>query len=159
MGSSVDSQVHPFSNLPLGLSVSLSSVQLNLAENSITGPFPTEIAQVTTLSLLNYSNNFITGSIPTTIGALVALVDYEVQENFLTGTIPTEIGLLTALTTLRLDNNRIGGVIPTELGALSFLGTSMLTVCSQLHRYAMRFHVNLPQSHYASIVFAFPRNA
>ena len=94
---------------------------LNMVNNNLSGPIPSEIGVLTSLTLLSLSNNQLTGPIPTQIGNLTSLTDLVLAYNQLTGSIPTQIGSLTSLLALYLDNNLLTGAIPAQIGNLSSL--------------------------------------
>ena len=71
---------------------------------------------------LELANNRLTGTIPSEIGRLVGLENLDLGKNQLSGNIPPEIGNLANLRHLTLWGNReLGGPIPPELGNLSNL--------------------------------------
>ncbi|KAG6558135.1 hypothetical protein Mapa_000316 [Marchantia paleacea] len=88
---------------------------------NITGPIPTQICSLSSLTTLNLAANSFVGSIPPCIHELANLSVLILNENNLTGIIPRTITELTGLTTVDLSNNHIGGVIPTGLGNLTAL--------------------------------------
>ena len=88
----------------------------------IAGPIPTQIGNLTNLSVLSVGNNRLTGPIPTQIGNLANLRRLALSFNRLTGPIPTQIGNLANLTYLFIGNNRLTGSIPTQIGNLIKLG-------------------------------------
>ena len=95
--------------------------QLNLSNNELTGPIPSELGDLTHLSRLFLSNNELTGHMPSELGDLTALTVLSLWGNNLTGTIPSELGDLTNLTHLFLWGNDLKGAIPSELGNLTNL--------------------------------------
>jgi len=97
---------------------------LVLPDSQLTGSIPTELANLTNLTVLDLSNNQLTGSIPTELGNLTNLTNLNLSNNQLTGSIPTELGNLTNLTNLNLSNNQLTGSIPTGLTNLSSLDLS-----------------------------------
>ena len=92
---------------------------LNLYDNQLTGPIPSEIGNLTNLTYLNLGYNQLTGSIPPEIGNLTNLTYLDLYSNQLTGSIPSEIGNLTNLKYLDLKSNyQLTGSIPSEIGNL-----------------------------------------
>ncbi|XP_023888007.2 MDIS1-interacting receptor like kinase 2-like [Quercus suber] len=89
---------------------------LQLLNNSLTGPIPTTIGNLTKLTSLDLSQNELSGSIPASIGQLAALSILLLNDNKLSGSIPTTIGNVTKLTSLTLHLNELSGSIPTTIG-------------------------------------------
>ncbi|VAH63534.1 unnamed protein product [Triticum turgidum subsp. durum] len=128
---------------------SLTKLKTFFAANcSLTGHFPSYVAQMPELELLDLSVNALNGSIPPAIWNLtklqtvalyannftgevviddgafgaVNLVMIDLSANHrLTGPIPESFGLLPKLNTLNLFNNSFSGEIPAELGAMRVL--------------------------------------
>jgi Leucine rich repeat N-terminal domain len=65
------------------------------------------------------NQNKFTGPIPTDIKLLKSLTELHIWENRLTGHIPSEVGLLTWLEDLNCRSNFLSGPIPAEFGNLS----------------------------------------
>lgn len=95
--------------------------QLRLNGNHLTGILPSEIGNLTHLTLLYLHNNTLSGSIPSEISELENLIDLRMNNNQLSGSIPAGIGGLTSLTTLYLNYNQLSGAIPIEIGELTDL--------------------------------------
>ncbi|XXG46726.1 hypothetical protein AAC387_Pa02g1500 [Persea americana] len=96
--------------------------ELNLAENSFGGTFPSCMVNLTTnLRTLYMGKNQLTGSIPSGIEKLVNLIGLGMEHNFLTGTIPFSIGRLSKLQGLYLYNNNFMGEIPMSIGNITLL--------------------------------------
>lgn len=95
--------------------------QLILPANNLSGFIPTEIGNLTDLSILNLGNNQLDGSIPTQIGQLGRLMELDLSRNVLDGPIPSETGMLGMLTHLYLYENQLSGHIPDEIGNLNNL--------------------------------------
>ena len=74
-----------------------------------------EVYSVEDTDSLDLSNNQLTGSIPSEIGNLTNLTLLYLYENQLTGSIPSEIGNLTNLTYLKLSSNQLTGEIPESI--------------------------------------------
>ena len=102
-------------------------IALDLAENHLAGPIPSEIGQLTSLRLLDLASNKLRRSIPPEIGNLANLEWLSLRNNRLAGAIPGEIGRLGNLLALALGENRLTGSIPSEIGALDLLGFLELT--------------------------------
>ena len=102
---------------------------LDLGENGLTGPIPSELGSLSHLELLWLSDNQLTGPIPPELGNLSKLRDLRLSGNQLTGPIPSELGSLSELQRLWLSGNQLTGPIPPELGNLSEL--QRLWLCAQ----------------------------
>lgn len=98
---------------------SVTSIYLN--NNSLNGPIPTEIGDLTSLISLDLSQNQITGSLPISLGNLVNCTALRLYRNHISGSIPTEIGNMLALIRLELPDNQLTGNIPPSLGNLTGL--------------------------------------
>ena len=105
-----------------GITVSDGRVtKLDLEGNQLTGPIPTELGKLSSLTELQLYDNQLTGTIPTELGKLSSLTALDLGGNQLTGTIPSELGNLASLDWLDLFVNQLTGPIPSELGNLSNL--------------------------------------
>ncbi len=107
-------------------------IRLDLRENLVQGPVPSEIGQLQNLGLLILDSNQLTGNIPPEIWKLQNLTDLSLGNNQLTGSIPADIGKLQNLRSLRLYANQLTGNIPPEIGNLQnltdmSLGNNQLT--------------------------------
>ncbi len=107
--------------IPTELGELASLTWLRLHSNSLTGPIPTELGSLADLESLNLGGNNLSGPIPTELGELASLTGLWLYSNSLTGPIPTELGSLADLEDLNLGNNDLTGPIPTELGELASL--------------------------------------
>ncbi|CAI0548265.1 unnamed protein product [Linum tenue] len=114
-------EVFSFSSFP-------NLVSLNLQNNSLYGPIPSHIANLSKLSFLDLSLNGFYGSIPSEIGSLVRLSSLSFTSNNLNGSIPTSFANLTQLLSLGLDRNQLSGYIPQEIGKLASLTTLDFTL-------------------------------
>ena len=92
----------------------------------LSGPIPTELSNLANLTHLELSGNQLSGSIPAELGNLANLTHLDLEQNQLTGSIPMELGRLTKLTGLWLNGNQLTGEIPTELGNLTNLASLAL---------------------------------
>ena len=95
---------------------------LNLAQNQLTGPIPSELGNLSNLHELSLYRNQLVGEVPTGISGLSDLVVLSLEFNRLTGPIPPELGNLANLLWLGLSGNQLVGEIPPELGGLANLG-------------------------------------
>ena len=98
-------------------------VWMQLRENNLAGPIPTELGNLASLERLDLSGNPLSGTIPAELGNLAHLRDLVLQNDALSGPIPAELGNLTNLRSLWLNGNVLSGPIPTELGNLANLVT------------------------------------
>jgi Leucine-rich repeat (LRR) protein len=94
---------------------------LDLGENGLAGPLPSDMQQLSALQELALTKNKLTGPMPTELGQLGALQGISLGANQLSGPIPRELSLLGALQFLSLSRNQLTGPIPPELGQLGAL--------------------------------------
>jgi hypothetical protein len=97
---------------------------LDLRENGLAGPLPSDMQQLSALQVLFLHQNQLTGPIPAELGQLGALQGLGLFANQLSGPIPPELGQMGALKRLLLNTNQLSGPIPAELvqlGALTHL--------------------------------------
>ena len=99
---------------------------LDLLENGLAGPLPSDLQQLSALQDLDLAKNQLTGPIPAELGQLGALKGLFLDANELSGPIPPELGQLGALHVLGLDGNQLSGPIPPELGQLGALQRLLL---------------------------------
>jgi hypothetical protein len=83
----------------LGTLTRLKSLDLSVA--SLSGPIPTELCSIATMTILRLNDNGLNATIPAELGLL-------------SGTIPTHIGGLTRLEDARLSSNRLTGTLSSE---------------------------------------------
>ena len=98
---------------------------LNLSSNSLYGPIPAALGDLTNLESLWLEGNQLTGPIPAALGDLANLSELWLRGNELTGPIPAALGDLSNLEFLDLSVNELTGPIPAALGDianLEFLG-------------------------------------
>ena len=94
---------------------------LDLYRNRLTGPIPTELANLVQLENLDLTVNNLGGPIPGSLGSLTQLRRLGLNTNDLSGPIPAELGNLVNLRELKLGANDLRGPIPVELGDLANL--------------------------------------
>ena len=121
-------------SIPSELGQLTSLTVLSLSGNELSGSIPPALGQLTSLTGLYLNSNQLSGSIPPALGQLTSLTGLYLYDNELSGSIPSELGQLTSLTDLRLDNNELSGSIPSALGQLTslkyfYLHTNQLTGC------------------------------
>lgn len=97
-------------------------VNINMAQNALTGPIP-DLSPIKNLrNLLLYHNKF-TGAIPTSLFSLLNLEILFLSSNQLTSSVPGEIANLKGqLRGLYLSDNQLDGEIPAALCELQQLG-------------------------------------
>ncbi|KAK4352662.1 hypothetical protein RND71_028180 [Anisodus tanguticus] len=84
-----------------------SLTYLELDNNQLSGPIPSELGKCKKLALLNLAQNKLSGPIPVELGDISDL-----QGNKLRGRIPLDISNLNVLLELQLGGNQVGGPIP-----------------------------------------------
>ncbi len=102
-------------------------IELDLADNQLSGTIPSELGNLSNLVALGLWDNQLSGSIPSELGNLSNLVALGLQGNQLSGSIPSELGNLSNLMGLGLWDNQLRGSIPSELGNLSNLEVLFLS--------------------------------
>ncbi|KAG2712587.1 hypothetical protein I3760_04G133700 [Carya illinoinensis] len=106
-------------------------VELSLMGNSLSGPFPTVLTNITTLTNLSIEGNRFSGPIPPKIGKLINLQKLTLSSNAFSGELPNELAKLTNLTDMRVSDNNFSGKIPdfisnwTKIEKLHFEGCSL----------------------------------
>ena len=95
---------------------------LRLRANPLSGSLPPELGGLTNLEVLDlglsgFPNRIgFTGAIPPELGGLTNLRVLDIALGSLSGPIPPELGNLSNLSWLNLGGNQLTGVIPPELG-------------------------------------------
>ncbi|KAK3409849.1 LOW QUALITY PROTEIN: hypothetical protein EUGRSUZ_J01925, partial [Eucalyptus grandis] len=94
--------------------ISLSSLSngFEVAQNSLTGPLPLEVGNMSQIVHLDLSRNKLTGEIPSTLSQCVMLVFLSLEGNLFEGSIPASLRTLIGLEYLNLSRNRLSGKIP-----------------------------------------------
>ncbi|KAK9936932.1 hypothetical protein M0R45_013752 [Rubus argutus] len=115
-------------NLSLSADVDLSVfsnltklLKLSMANNTITGKIPDNIADFKSLEFLDLSNNLFSSSLPPGIGRLGSLRNLSLGGNNFSGSIPGSISGLSSIQSLDLSRNSFSGPLPTSLTKLSSL--------------------------------------
>ncbi|KAL1216109.1 putative LRR receptor-like serine/threonine-protein kinase [Cardamine amara subsp. amara] len=104
---------------------------LSVSGNRLSGAFPSQLGEITTLTLLNVEDNFFTGPVPSILGNISSLQRLLLSSNNFTGPIPESLSNLKNLTDFRIDGNSLSGKIPDFIGNWTLLkrldlqGTSM----------------------------------
>ncbi len=88
--------------------------EIELYNNNLDGPIPSEIGNLTRLSRLILDRNRLSGIIPPEFGNLISLTKMSLDNNHLSGSIPSEFGNLVNLRSIRLENNKLSGSLPNE---------------------------------------------
>ncbi|KAJ9560569.1 hypothetical protein OSB04_005729 [Centaurea solstitialis] len=96
---------------------------IDLADNSLVGPFPNWLIENNTmLSTLILRKNSFSGTIRMPLHVNPNMRWLDVSENHMSGTIPSDIQkFLPDIVYLNLSSNTLGGVIPSSKGELSKL--------------------------------------
>ncbi|KFK35730.1 hypothetical protein AALP_AA4G029200 [Arabis alpina] len=104
---------------------------LSLIGNRLSGPVPSQLGDITTLTELLLESNSFSGPIPSSLGNLRSLDRLLLSANNFTGRIPESFSNLKNLTDFRIDGTSLSGKIPdfignwTLLNRLDLQGTSM----------------------------------
>ncbi|XVE92531.1 hypothetical protein REPUB_Repub01dG0105400 [Reevesia pubescens] len=116
--------------LPESLKYCRSLQNLDLSNNSLSGPIPNDICSwLPYLVRLDLSANRLSGSIPPKIVDCKFLNDLVLDDNKLSGSIPYELALLDRLKRFSVADNELSGTVPSDLarfGADVFYGNSGL---------------------------------
>ncbi|KAI3412302.1 Protein kinase domain-containing protein [Psidium guajava] len=106
--------------LPESLKNCHSLQTLDLSQNKLAGPIPTQICQwLPYLVRLDLSSNSLTGPIPSQIVDCRFLNNLILSDNKLSGPIPYEVGRLDRLKQFSVKDNDLSGSIPSELSKFS----------------------------------------
>ncbi|POO00994.1 Tyrosine-protein kinase [Trema orientale] len=111
---SADADLSVFANLT-------KLVKLSMANNSITGKIPDNIADFSSLEYLDVSHNLFSSPLPVGIGRLQSLKNLSLAGNNFSGSIPDSISGLSSIQSLDLSSNFFSGSLPTSLTKLSDL--------------------------------------
>ncbi|XXG39502.1 hypothetical protein AAC387_Pa01g0446 [Persea americana] len=110
-------------NIPSQLANCTSLRVLNLSGNSFIGPLP-DFSSFEQLQILDISENYISGDFPSWVGKLSGLTSLSLAENdFNEGGIPESLGNLKNLTLIYMANCNFSGEIPSSIFELSLLET------------------------------------
>lgn len=111
---SVDADLSVFSKLS-------NLVKISMANNSITGKIPSNIADFKALEYLDLSDNLFSSTLPPGLGKLESLKNLSLAGNNLSGSIPDSISGLTSVVSLDLSRNSFTGSLPASLTDLKSL--------------------------------------
>jgi Leucine-rich repeat (LRR) protein len=107
---------------------------LAFPSNSLTGPIPTSLAQLSKLEDLVLTSNSIAGSIPGALSQLHLLKTLSVGDNQIHGALPAWAGTsFPRLRRMQLNNNLFTGSLPSEWGSLTYLTELDLTKSGTLN--------------------------
>ncbi|KAI4368058.1 hypothetical protein MLD38_016665 [Melastoma candidum] len=116
-----DADLSVFANLTM-------LVKLSMANNSITGRIPENVADFHSLEFLDLSDNLFSSTLPSGFGKLERLKNLSLAGNNFSGSIPDSISGLVSIQSLDLSRNSFSGPLPaslTELNSLVYLNLSM----------------------------------
>ncbi|KAI4372077.1 hypothetical protein MLD38_010359 [Melastoma candidum] len=102
-------------------------VKLSMANNSITGKIPENVAKFRRLEFLDLSDNLFSSPLPSGIGKLESLKNLSLAGNNFSGSIPDSISGLVSIQSLDLSRNSFSGPLPaslTKLNSLVYLNLS-----------------------------------
>ncbi|VFR00491.1 unnamed protein product [Cuscuta campestris] len=101
-------------SFPPGLQNCSALTGLDLSNNQINGPIPSNISKILRfVTTLDLSSNNLSGGIPENLANCTFLNVINLENNQLTGPIPLELGLLSRIKTFRVANNHLKGQVPT----------------------------------------------
>ncbi|KAK1685176.1 hypothetical protein QYE76_046024 [Lolium multiflorum] len=95
--------------------------RLDLKKNSLTGPLPAFIGELTTLQYITVGTNALSGPVPKKLGNLTDLLLLALGSNYFNGSLPDELGKLTKLQQMYIDSNDFSGPLPATLSQLTNL--------------------------------------
>ncbi|KAJ3099705.1 hypothetical protein HDU96_010588 [Phlyctochytrium bullatum] len=104
--------------IPSALAELTTLKELFLFNNKLSGPIPSWLGSIDSLTAINFGNNMLTGFIPTSLTNLKNLKYMYLYENDLEGPIPSNMSSLQSLEVLGLWMNNLNGTIPASLGKL-----------------------------------------
>ncbi len=103
-------------SIPSSWGDTLSSViHLYLGVNELSGQLPSELGQLTTLTVFAIYNNAFTGPIPSELGQLTAMDRLWMNDNEFTGAPPTELAQLLYMKFFSIHDNHLTGSLNDSL--------------------------------------------
>ena len=106
-------------------------IELNLANQGLTGQLSSSVECLPFLKALNINNNSLTTTLDTSFCSLQNLQYVHASKAGLVGELPTCMCSMSHLMYLYLDHNAVSGPIPTCVGSMTFLREVHLD-CNQL---------------------------
>lgn len=110
-----------FGEIPMELFQFTELMDLNLAQNVLSGRVPMEIGNLSKMQYLSLGINNLSGPVPPEFGNLSQLISLSFSSNRFSGPLPKELGKLTSLQQLYIDSSGVSGQIPQELENLKSL--------------------------------------
>ncbi|KAL1814146.1 hypothetical protein ACET3Z_024211 [Daucus carota] len=98
-------------------------INLNLAQNYLTGPLSASIGNLVSMQYLSLGINSLSGELPKELGKLTDLRSLSFSSNNFSGPLPSELGSLTKLTQIYFDSSGLSGPIPSTYASLQELNT------------------------------------
>ncbi|KAH0713684.1 hypothetical protein KY289_009643 [Solanum tuberosum] len=88
---------------------------LDMKFNSLQGPLPSSICNMSKLTLLDFSHNYFSDSVPHCLGSMAFLTVLDLRKNNFTGSLPPLCAHSTSLSTIVVNGNRFEGPVPVSL--------------------------------------------
>ncbi|KAK8514117.1 hypothetical protein V6N12_008834 [Hibiscus sabdariffa] len=109
---------------------------VSLSSNRLSGPVPSYLGNITTLTFLSLDDNLFSGTIPPELGKLVNMETLILNANYLTGELPPALANLVRMKQLEMQASGFEGPFPSTLSALNSLVELRI---SDLHGEGSRF--------------------
>eukprot|EP00873_Tetraselmis_striata_P028051 jgi/Tetstr1/448315/TSEL_035599.t1 len=103
------------------LGIHQDSIDLDLSDNSFSGPIPSQWGANAGLKYVDLHSNELSGALPASWSALLAMEQLRMDSNNLTGTMPASWAGMRNVERLQLRENQLTGPLPPEWGLLSML--------------------------------------
>ncbi|KAL8032541.1 hypothetical protein ABFX02_13G103100 [Erythranthe guttata] len=101
---------------------SYSVVSLDLSSSNLSGPFPSILCRLKSLSFISLYDNFINSTLSEDDLALCQSLEHlDLAQNYLTGALPAGLADLPNLRYLDLTGNNFSGIIPETFGTFQKL--------------------------------------
>ncbi|KAK8487647.1 hypothetical protein V6N11_061630 [Hibiscus sabdariffa] len=85
---------------------------VSLSSNRLSGPVPSYLGNITTLTFLSLDDNLFSGTIPPELGKLVNMETLILNANYLTGELPPALANLVRMKQFRISSNYFTGKLP-----------------------------------------------